>query len=318
MTVHVKKNIYKIAALLLGCLAFAACGDESETGRGKGAKPTVVVVAPSITPTSTPSPFPTATATPAVTPTPTPLPDYEPPVIIGAEDLEAKVNGTISYTRNVTATDNSGEVFTFRGEDPNLWVDKSGVNMAKAGTYTAVYHAKDSAGNESTAEIRVLVSKASPDEVFARADQVLERIVTEDMTLMQKAEAIFKYVHKNIGYQEKKGSDYLESAYYGLEEHIGDCNVFAATAKVLLTRAGIPNIDIRKYPDNNDPHVWNLVNCGEGWYHFDTTVWHPDTADKEARENGIFMWKTEDFQKSGSKAIRTQHVFDASLYPEIQ
>ena len=302
----------------------AACGEEAGNG-GKGggkAKPTVVLVSPSITPTFTPTPFPTATITPTPTdtptPTPTPLPDFEAPVIHGAEDIEIKVNGTISYTRNVTATDNSGESFSFRGENPNLWVDKSAVDISKPGTYKAVYHAKDAAGNEAVAEISVLVSKASPDEVYAMADIVLDRILTDDMTLYQKAEAIFKYVRTHVGYQEKKGSDYIESAYYGLETGVGDCNVFCATSRILLTRAEIPNLEIRKEPANGEPHVWNLVNTGDGWYHFDTTIWHKDTADKEARDNGIFMWTTARLKASGSRAVREQHVYNADLYPEIQ
>lgn len=316
------KFIYFLIPFFFLCLA--GCGDDKTPGGHMGVKPTVKMVSPSLTPTHTPTPFPTATDTPTPRPTDTPTPtatlapDCEPPVIIGAADIEAKVNGTISYTRNVTATDNSGETFSFRGETPNLWVDKSNVNISKAGTYEITYHAQDKSGNTSEVTVSVLVSKASPDEVYALADTVLGRILTDDMTMTEKARAIFEYVHQNVKYQDRKGNDYIENAYYGLEDNIGDCNVFAATSKVLLTKAGIPNLDIKKYPVNNDPHIWNLVNTGDGWYHFDTTVWHPDTADKEAREQGIFMWTTERLKRSGSGAIRNQHVFDASLYPEIQ
>ena len=315
---------HKLRFLILAgiCFLFAACNGETPGDAPEKTSPTVVVVSPSLTPTSTPTPFPTATATPTPTdtptPTPTPTPDTVPPVISGVSDIEMKVNGTVSYTKNVTATDNSGESFSFRGDSPNLWVDRSSVNTSKAGTYKVIYYAKDAAGNVTTAEAKVLVSKVSPDEVWNRADQVLSKILTEGMTEKEKAKAVFDYVHNGIAYQDKKGSDYIESAYYGLEENRGDCNVFAATARVLLTRAGIPNLEIRKYPDNNDPHVWNLVNLGEGWFHFDTTVWHPDTADKDARDEGIFLWSTDRLKSSRSNTIRSQHVFDASLYPEIQ
>ncbi len=293
-------------------MLWAACGEE------KAKVDPTPTVHPSPLHRVTDTPVPSAPVTSTPTPTPTRVPDFEPPVISGAEDIQVKVNGTLSYTRNVTATDNSGETFSFRGDNPNLWVDRSDVNISVPGTYRVVYHAKDSAGNESTAEVTVLVSKASPDEVFAMADQVLDRIITEDMDISQKAEAIFDYVHKNIGYKEKKGSDYIESAYYGLEERLGDCNVYAATSRVLLTRAGIPNMEIHKYPEDGEPHVWNIVNLGDGWYHFDTTVWHRDTADDKARDKGIFMWPTKQLQDSKSNAVKRQHVFDASLYPEIQ
>ncbi len=312
MSLPDKKHIIGFLGILLTVTLFGACGDETvKTTPVPTARPTPLHRV-------TDTPVPTLTAAPTVTPTPTRIPDFEPPVISGAEDIQVKVNGTLSYTRNVTATDNSGETFSFRVDNPNLWVDTSDVKISVPGTYRAVYHAMDSAGNESTAEVTVLVSKASPDEVFAMADQVLDRIITEDMDISQKAEAIFDYVHKNIGYKNKKGSDYIESAYYGLEERLGDCNVYAATSRVLLTRAGIPNIEIHKYPEDGEPHVWNIVDLGDGWYHFDTTVWHRDTADADARDKGIFMWTTARLKSSGSGAVRRQHVFDASLYPEIQ
>ena len=61
----------------------------------------------------------------------------------------------------------------------------------------------------------------------------------------------------------------------------GDCYVFACTAKVLLTRAGITNMDIEKIPAKTR-HYWNLVDIGDGWYHFDTTPRKDGTI--------FFMW----------------------------
>ena len=57
----------------------------------------------------------------------------------------------------------------------------------------------------------------------------------------------------------------------GFTEGQGDCFVFFATSKALLTRAEIPNIDVVKSDTSHSSHYWSLINCGDGWYHFDTT-----------------------------------------------
>lgn len=282
--------------------------------------PTPGSISGDITHESTPTPGSTSGDTTSdLTPTPvtTQESDTVPPVITGVKDIRVKVNGTIAYTVGVSATDDSKIAFSFRGDNANLRVDNSLVDLSTPGTYEITYYAIDNAGNEASATAHVFVSKVSPDDVDALVNKVISEIITDDMTKYEKAKAIFDYVHGSITYYEKKGEDYLESAYYGLHDRLGDCNVFAATSKVLLDAAGIDNIDIKKDPDNGSPHVWNLVNTGDGWYHFDTVVWHYETADIDARDSGIFMWTDERIQSSGSRAVRNQHVYNKDLYPEV-
>ena len=108
-----------------------------------------------------------------------------------------------------------------------------------------------------------------------------------------------------ISHSEK--GNWLRAAYEGLVDGKGDCYVYASTAKVLLTRAGITNMDIVKIPSKTS-HYWNLVNLGEGWYHFDTTPRkdHPT----------IFMW-TEAQMMEYSARFNGSHNYDHSLYPVV-
>jgi hypothetical protein len=41
-----------------------------------------------------------------------------------------------------------------------------------------------------------------------------------------------------------------------------------AGSKALLTRAGIPNVTVKRFGGITE-HYWLLVNVGNGWYHFD-------------------------------------------------
>ena len=100
----------------------------------------------------------------------------------------------------------------------------------------------------------------------------------------------------------------MRGAYEGLLKKEGDCFVYAATAKELLTIAGIPNIDIVK-STKNPSHYWNLVYIEDGWYHFDTTP---------RKDKSEFFLLTDAELEDYSSKHRNTHCFDRSLYPEIK
>lgn len=229
--------------------------------------------------------------------------DTEPPVISGAKDLFVFVGDSVSYKRNVTVTDNCPD-------GVELTVDAAGVNVNAEGVYPVTYTAVDAAGNTASVTVNLTVSARMYDieTVNALADAVLAQIITPEMSDMDKVQAIYNYNKTHIAYisHSEKG-DWVRAAYEGLAENKGDCYVYACTAKVLLTRAGIKNMDIAKIPSRTE-HYWNLVDVGDGWYHFDTTPRkdHPT----------IFMWTDEEMMAYSAKH-NNSHNYDHSLYPEV-
>ena len=219
--------------------------------------------------------------------------DKEPPVITGARDLTVTVGGTISYRDGVTVTDNMDETV-------QLQVDAGQVDLTQAGSYPVTYSAEDSRGNKTVVTITVLVeeppaeqpseelpgsgnsagsggsgsttaSKEALDDVAAR---ILAQITTPDMTLQQKARAIYDYVRTHVRYVGTSDkSSWVTGAYVGFTQGRGDCFNYFACSKELLTLAGIPNIDLSRVGGTTD-HYWQLVNVGNGWYHFDACP-HP-------------------------------------------
>ena len=129
------------------------------------------------------------------------------------------------------------------------------------------------------------------------------------MSDYEKAEAIFQWVNTNIRFINFSEKDnFMRGAYEGLFLQKGDCFVYAATSKFLLTLANIPNIDVRKITDNPS-HYWNLVYIEDGWYHFDAT------PTREGRK--VFLYTEEQLEEFSSSRGNT-HVYDKSLYPEIK
>ena len=233
--------------------------------------------------------------------------DAEAPVISGVEELTVAAGNSISYKRNITVTDNYDS-------EVELTVDNSGVDLNKEGDYPITYIAKDKAGNETSVNTVLHVTmpaaeQATEELINALADEQLAKITTADMGEYEKAEAIFNWVHGNIGYSDGTPvTDWIQGAYHGLVEHSGDCFVYAMTSKALLTRAGITNMDIQKIPTSTH-HYWNLIDIGDGWYHFDAT---------RRRDGSYFFYCTDEEVMAYSTTHRGTHNYDPSLYPKIQ
>ena len=148
--------------------------------------------------------------------------------------------------------------------------DTSKVNFKKSGVYTVTYKAADRAGN--VAKARAQVEVRVKNELDSYADQILAGIIKEKWTDKQKAEAIYKYVRKNYSYVDSNDhASWENSAMYGLRYHSGNCFVFYSVSRLLLTRCGIPNIEVKRSAGSRHGHWWNYVYIDGGWYHFDTT-----------------------------------------------
>lgn len=232
--------------------------------------------------------------------------------IINASDITVKVGKNISYKKSISMTDNCDAP-----EDLELKIDSSAVNLKVVGDYKVSCTAVDTAGNETHKEITVHVV---PEQVISYdqatidqlADGVLAKIITPDMTPDQKCRAIFDWVKRNVSYinNSEKGN-WLRGAYEGFKLHKGDCYVYYSTSRALLTRAGIPNMEIKKEKEawtSQSNHYWNLVDIGGGWYHFDTTPRKDKTV--------FYMWTDAQLQQY-SDTHKGSHNFTRALYPAI-
>ena len=233
------------------------------------------------------------------------VPDVEPPTILGTGNLGVQVGGTVSYRSGVSVVDNCDE-------DLEVQIDNSAVDLNVEGSYPVIYTATDHSGNVATVTttVNVLpegVEVITIDELYALADEILAGIITDDMSQYDKAHAIFTWVRSNIMWSEHSiKEDWVEAAYEGFTDKRGDCYTFASTSKALLTRAGIPNIDIKRN-STLSKHFWNLIDCGDGWYHYDATPRNDKTV--------IFYWSESMLQ--GDEAVRRSHVYDKTLYPTV-
>lgn len=236
--------------------------------------------------------------------------DNTPPTILGVHDISAYLGSTISYRSGVEVRDDKDAA-------PTLEVDSSKVDLSNAGTYPLTYIARDVTGNETRMEVTVTVAEkpesfVEEDTIYAKADELLKKIVTDNMTDEAKVRAIYSYVRSHYTYSgHSDKTDWMQGAYLMMTEGEGDCFNYFAITKLLLERLNIPNIDVRKvrnYEEDSD-HYWSLVSVdgGSTYYHLDTTP--------RVGEGDDFCLVTDQFLDAYSNANKGSHNRDKSLYP---
>ena len=236
--------------------------------------------------------------------------DNTAPTIQGVHDISLYLGSAVSYRSGVVVTDD-------KDPSPKLDIDSSQVDLSNPGTYPLVYTARDMTGNETRLEVTVTVAEkpatyVEEEVINTKADELLKKIVTEDMTAEAKVKAIYAYVRSHYTYSgHSDKTDWLQGAHVMMTEGQGDCFNYYAITKLLLERCNIPNIDVRKvrnFPEDSD-HYWSLVSVdgGQTYYHLDTT---PRVGDGDD-----FCLVTDAFLDAYSAANKNCHNRDKSLYP---
>lgn len=238
--------------------------------------------------------------------------DETAPSILGVNPISLYAGSTVSYRSGILVTDDLDD-------SPKLSIDSSAVDLSQPGTYEVTYKAVDKAGNESSVTTTVTVKEKTAyytdeETICAAADEILEKIITEEMTDREKVEAVYKWVTGHYSYYGASDkTDWMQAAYTILRTHMGDCFNFYAVSKLMLDRLGIPNITVTRAqnPYRSTSHYWSLVSVdgGENYYHFDTT---PHSAGYGYR----FCLVTDEYLDNYDNLYcRGYYARDPELYP---
>ena len=221
-------------------------------------------------------------------------PDREAPRILGVTNMYLYVGEPVAYFAYASVTDNADEP-----EDVTLTVSNTAVDIYTPGAYTVTYTATDRSGNVARKKVKLTFVKPtiSDEKLQAKADEVLSKLVTDDMTKGQKAYAIYRYVYDNYSYVYWSNKrDWKAEAWRGLTTQHGDCFTYCAAARVLLERIGAKVMFVRR--NSGYRHFWLMVDLGTGWYHFDPLNYGPSRkircfmlTSEETHDLYAFFWK---------------------------
>jgi len=182
------------------------------------------------------------------------------------------VGNPIVFLDGVTAFDDFGRDIE-RDLGKEIEIINSNVNINRAGAYKATYRAEDLTGLYTEITVDVFVLSIDPEYVNERVDEALAEILEPGMTQVEQVRAIHSWVRENITDSGTRGDppNLYTAAYRALRDRRGNCYNFFAISSVMLTRAGIPNLQIDRVPGYQFNHRWNLVNPDDlGWHHFDS------------------------------------------------
>ncbi len=243
------------------------------------------------------------------------VPDKTPPEISGWVKENSHCNGeaylicysdkrkTYSFTDYIEVKD--------RDRKTTVSVNTNKVNWKKDGFYKVYFTAKDSAGNKTKSWMKIQVIVPSTAESVA--DSVLSDIIKKSWSDKKKAIAIHDYTKNHCSYVDMNThTDWRKTGLYGIRYGSGDCFTYASISRLLLSRAGIPNLTVQRYPNDTFRHWWNLVYIEDyGWYHLDTTPRMAGgrfclTTDSQmwSYDNGVtFRFKSSSYPDRGTKKI---------------
>ena len=235
--------------------------------------------------------------------------DTEAPVLEGVVDRHFNMGDNITYLKGITAVDAMEGDIEVKVDNSKIELDETGT--PKEGEYQIIYTATDKSGNkaEASAVFYFEVNGVNDEMIDEAADKALATIIKDDMTIEQKAFAIYNYTYDNIAYTgvSTKG-DYRKEAYNGLTTFQGDCYTYFSVAKLLLEKIGVSTIDVERAPGaRNDHHYWLLVDLGTGYYHFDAT--------RRAYYFNGFMATDAQIAEYSTNVVYGFYNIDSSLYP---
>lgn len=158
-------------------------------------------------------------------------------------------------------------------------------------------------------------------EVERTANTILDKIIHESMSDLDKEKAIHDYLVHHVKYKHYyKDYDHetdikgIHNPYGILINGEGTCDGYASTFRMLLRKAGLearcvfgvsPNHSHELHP--NIFHVWNIVKINDDYYHVDVQ-----------KNVTMSMGHTDYFNKSDQEFSAIGYKWNTSRYPECR
>ena len=177
--------------------------------------------------------------------------DTTPPYIEGLKTLYAEKHIAPDYMTGVTAYDSKDGAC-------EVTVNTDGVDLTKAGTYYAVYTAKDKSGNIASSKRKVIVNHDAEDTAAL--------VASIAQSIGSNPEALRDYCREEITYTSSWGGD--DPVWYGFTQYVGNCYVHNLCLNALLQYYGYQTQLIWV---TNQSHYWLIINLDGTWYHIDAT-----------------------------------------------
>ena len=161
-------------------------------------------------------------------------------------------------------------------------------------------------------EIQHAYSEEEIRQLSSKVDEVLNEVVTDNMTVREKIKAIHDYIINHTEYDSLKTKDINDTTYksntaYGvLFQGYGICSGYSDAMKLFLDKLNVIN-----YKISNDQHIWNLVYLDGKWFHLDLT-WNDPISDKNITRDNYFLITSKNLKSLEDDV----HYYNTSIFKE--
>lgn len=171
--------------------------------------------------------------------------------------------------------------------------------------------------NKITIEIKKLYSDTDIAMINDKLDELIEKLITDEMTTKEKITVFHNYIIDNTVYD----SEYLNNGSSSTDNPSNKatgplffgkalCGGYTDIMAIFLNKLNIPN-----YRISGENHVWNFVYVDGDWYHLDLTWDDPVTSDNtNLRLDNFLLITTEQLEELNTG----YHEYDKSVYLEAK
>lgn len=174
------------------------------------------------------------------------------------------------------------------GQEPTpIWISDSRLNpddMNRALQQAGGGYVYCALNNDATAILYIAPYDMTMDDCLSAlrqagelADNILAQLITEDMTQLEKAEALYSYVTEHVSYDQRYYSDRAgmpyasQTALGALRDGLAICGGYSHAIKLLFEKAGICCYNVSG-KCLSESHMWNIAQIDGEWLWFDATM----------------------------------------------
>lgn len=169
-----------------------------------------------------------------------------------------------------------------------------------------------------------ILTEPKDQAIYKAAVAVIDSVITEDMTDVEKEKAIHDYLCINMDYDipavddESKADPDADNPYGMLVGHYGICSGYASTFKLFMDCLDIECIIVEgKANGLEEDHAWNKIHIDGKWYNVDVTWDDPVYYDEQGNVVTESWDENYQFFNCPDNVLEaTGHYWNHDLYPE--
>ena len=195
------------------------------------------------------------------------------------EGFEGISVSSLNELIDVAAGSLDSESVNIRITDPSMTVDDMNKALQQAGGSWILCQLNSDAtaitftpvGASSRAESLEML-----EETDKLAQEIVDELITDGMTELEKAEALYTYITENVVYDQRYYADRenmpyeSQTAYGALHDNLAICGGYAQAYQLLLQKAGITCYTVSGSM-GSEYHMWCIAHVGSEWRYFDPT-----------------------------------------------